>query len=294
MRPTHRVIAAMLFATAPLGGGVPSAMAATLYDFNYFLNQGHPFANTPTAMAQPAAQPSNAPRTAPVRVQGAGSATTPAAAAPEMADRSAAAGRGIYVSVNATGGYSTIHDPETTGITGLKERRDEDWVAGNTIAVGYDWAKHGWPVRTEIEAFIRYRFDLDYRGTAGGSLQGYTNEIGTYGGMVNGYYDIPYTWKKFKPYVGAGLGMSRHWSQAVRRDLSTTAFTGVSQDTRTNQFTWAVMAGFQYLWRPNWKFRVEGRYWDLGDVENGPFGSNDTITAKYTSTDLVLGITYTP
>ena len=290
----RRVVMATIIATAPLLGGAPSALAAALYDFSYFLSQGHPFANTPTGMAQPVSPSSSSLRTAPVGTPNPTAGTTPSAAVPEMADMGSSASGGIYFSVNANGGYSTIHDPETTGITGLQERRDEDWVAGNTIAVGYDWAKHGWPVRTEIEVFIRYRFDLDYRGTAGGNLQGYTNEIGTYGGMVNGYYDLPFEWKKFSPYVGASIGMSRHWSQAYRKELSTAANTRVSQDTRTNQLTWAVMAGFIYQWKPNWGFRAEGRYWDLGEVENGPFGNNDTITAKYTSLDLMLGITYTP
>jgi len=292
----YRVIAATIIASAPLLGSSPSAMAATLYDFSYFLSQGHPFANTPTGMVQPVAPQPAMPRTAPIRTPNTTAGTSPAAAAtaPEMASMESSASGGVYFSVNANGGYSYIHDPETTGITNLQERRDEDWVAGNTIAVGYDWSKHGWPIRSEIEAFIRYRFDLDYRGTAGGNLQGYTNEIGTYGGMVNGYYDLPFEWKKFSPYVGAGLGMSRHWSQAYRKELDTAANTRVSQDTRTNQLTWAVMAGFLYKWKPNWQIRAEGRYWDLGEVENGPFGDNDTITAKYTSLDLVLGITYTP
>ncbi|MBT6096633.1 MAG: porin family protein [Rhodospirillaceae bacterium] len=294
---TWTAACAGIFSLYALGS---AANAAGLYDFNYFLNQPHPFAASPRAQGAQTAPNSVAPSTSPASRAAPLIKTTASNtnAVPGAQTRSTTEiptntnGSGIYFSASLVGGYSTIHDPEVTNITGLQERRDEDWVGGNSLAVGYDWSRHGIPIRSEFEFFLRYRFDLDYRGTAGGALQGYMNEIGTYGGMVNGYYDLPYQWRKFKPYLGAGVGIARHWSQAVRRDLSSVAFTRVSQDSRNNELSWALMAGFHYLWKTNWHFRMEGRYQDLGKVENGPFGNGDTITADYATTDLVLGITY--
>jgi len=52
------------------------------------------------------------------------------------------------------------------------------------------------------------------------------------------------------------------------------------------------MGGFNYHWTPNWLVRIEGRYQDLGEVENGPFADNDIIAGHYTTTDLVLGVIY--
>jgi len=65
-----------------------------------------------------------------------------------------------------------------------------------------------------------------------------------------------------------------------------------SQDARTNDLAWNVMGGFNYHWTPNWLVRIEGRYQDLGEVENGPFADNDIIVGHYTTTDLVLGVIY--
>lgn len=279
--------------------GTNPAAAAGLYNFNYFLSQPHPFAQPgyppAVAPARPAAPASlryvPARQPAPPSAPAAGTPVkTPAAV--EMAETGQESFLdGFYYSVNLVGGYSTIHDPELTNITNLEVRRDEDWVGGNSGSIGYDWdRKFGVPVRTELEPFIRYRFDLDYRGNSGGFLQGYTNEVASFGAMVNGYYDIDFEFWNFKPYVGAGIGMVRHWSQAVRTNTFNNARS--SQDARTNQLAWNVMGGLNYHWKPNWLFRIEGRYQDLGDVENGPFADNDTITAHYTTTDLVLGVIY--
>jgi len=272
---------------------IEPVQAAQLYDMNQFLNQGHPFVN-------PSAYPAvNAPRQPqPVRpVTNSSTTAAPVKAAQPTASGSVAASPtslfdGLYATLNLQGGYSIIGDAETTNITGLTERRGKDWVGGNSVSIGYDWKKFGFPVRTESEFFIRYRFDLDYRGTAGGNLQGYTNEVATFGGMINMFHDFKYSWRKFRPYVGAGLGIARHWSQSVRRELDTVAFTKSTQDTRVNALTWAAMLGFNYEWKKNWLWRVEGRYQDFGEVESGPFGDSDTITGNYTTTDLLLGAMY--
>ena len=267
--------------------------AAQLYDMNQFLNQGHPFVS-------PSTYPSvNAPRQVhPVQPV----VNSPVKAIPVKTGQPVSSGTmvspssgmfdGLYATLNLQGGYSIIGDAETTNITGLIERRGKDWVGGNSVSVGYDWKKFGFPVRTESEFFIRYRFDLDYRGTAGGNLQGYANEVATFGGMVNVFHDFKYSWRKFRPYIGAGIGIARHWSQSVRSELDTLANTKSTQDTRVNALTWAAMLGFNYEWKKNWLWRVEGRYQDFGEVESGPFGDSDTITGDYTTTDLVLGAMY--
>jgi len=272
---------------------VAPANSAQLYDMNQFLNQGHPFVNPtvyPTVNAPSRAQP-----VAPV-VKSRATAIPANATAPMTSEPTAETNSGIlnglYLTLNLQGGYSTIADPKAPNITTLIERRGQDWVGGNSAAIGYDWKKFGVPIRTETEFFIRYRFDLDYRGTAGGNLQGYTNEVATFGGMFNVYHDLKYSWRKFRPFVGAGIGIARHWSQSVRRELDTAANTKSTQDTRTNALTWAAMLGFNYEWKKNWLLRAEGRYQDFGEVESGPFGDNDTITGQYTTTDLLLGVMY--
>ncbi len=290
---SFRKIFSIALAAALFGITGTPAKAAQLYDMNQFLNQGHPFASpviNPTVYTPRPAQPA-APvvksRATPAPAKSA--APMPSAPATET---SSGMLDGVYMTLNLQGGYSTIGDEKATNITDLIERRGQDWVGGNSAAIGYDWKKFGVPLRTETEFFIRYRFDLDYRGTAGGNLQGYTNEVATFGGMVNVYHDLKYSWRKIRPFVGAGVGIARHWSQSVRRELDTAAFTKVSQDTRTNALTWAAMLGLNYEWKKNWLFRAEGRYQDFGEVESGPFGDSDTITGQYTTLDLLLGVMY--
>ncbi len=258
----------------------------TLYDFNRFFQAPHPFA-VPTAAQPQQPQPAATPRPA----------KTTSGSEIQVAESDGAflggVFRNFYATANVTGGYSWMRNHEFVNGTGLQERRDEDWVAGNTISVGYDWAHLGAPIRTELEVLTRYRFDLDFRGTAGGNLQGYMNEVATLGGMLNAFYDFKFK-KKWRPYVGGGVGIARHWSQARRTNLGAANADDsvISQDTRTNNFAWALMGGFVYNWNPDWGVRVEGRYTDLGEVVNGPFGDADTITSDYDALDLLIGITY--
>lgn len=263
--------------------------ANTLYDFDRFFQTPHPFAvvaappppqyQTPAAAAPPATSPR--------------AAATGKATADTGGEFLGGFWRNHYVTANVTGGYSWMRNHEFVNGAGLQERRDEDWVAGNSISLGYDWSHLGAPIRTELEVLTRYRFDLDFRGTAGGNLQGYMNEVATLGGMLNAFYDFKIA-NKWRPYVGAGVGIARHWSQATRTDLGAANAdeSKISQDTRTNNFAWALMGGVIYNWNPHWGVRVEGRYTDLGEVVNGPFGNADTITSDYTAMDLVVGIVY--
>ncbi len=281
MRMLGRIILCAIAVWAAPGA---AEAAGTLYDFNRLFETPHPFAGS-AAPAQPA--PTATPRPAPHATATGQQATASGGA------RTDGIWRNTYFSANTTGGYSWMRNHETVNITGLEERRDEDWVAGNTLSVGYDWSHLGAPIRTELEVLTRYRFDLDFRGTAGGALQGYMNEIATLGGMLNAYYDFKFV-KKWRPYVGAGVGIARHWSQASRTNLGAANAdeSKISQDTRTNNFAWALMGGVIYNWTPHWGVRVEGRYTDLGEVVNGPFGDSDTITSDYDAMDLLVGLTY--
>lgn len=276
-------------AVAAIAWLLASDTRAQTYDFSRFLSEPHPFDVRPAPPPPPAA-----PQTIqPVRDS---RATRPAQPVSETRVDPGESGerwwRGLYGTVNLVGGYSWMRDAEYKNGTNLVLRRDEDWVGGNSVSLGYDWLRTGVPIRSEIEALIRYRFDLDYRGTAGGNTQGYTNEVATLGAMFNLYYDFRFLGPKWRPYLGAGVGFARHWSQSVRNTVDIAGDTRNTQDTRTNNLAWAAMAGFVWHWRPEWGLRVEGRYTDLGDVVSGPFASGEEITTHYTTVDLVLGVMY--
>jgi len=203
----------------------------------------------------------------------------------------------IYYAFDIIGAVSFIRDHELGGSSNrdaLEVRHEDDLVLGNSLAVGYDWKDHGFPIRTELEAGIRYRFDLDYRAksvTNASLISGYTTNLATIFAMTNAYYDFDLE-SDFRPYVGAGVGWARHRADTERRDFPSNST--VSEIDNTDNFTWSLMGGVIYDWTRNWGLGLEGRFTDLGDVTVGPFGGGDKVDSRYYSFDVVIGITYTP
>lgn len=203
----------------------------------------------------------------------------------------------IYYAFDIIGGASFIRDHGLSGSSSrdvLEVRHEDDLILGNSLAVGYDWKEHGFPIRTELEAGIRYRFDLDYRAKSATNstlVAGYSTNLATFFAMTNAFYDFHLD-SDFRPYVGAGIGWARHRADTERRDFPTDSTT--SQIDNTDNFTWSVMGGVIYDWTPNWGLGLEGRFTDLGDVNVGSFGGGDKVDSRYYSFDLVIGVTYTP
>ncbi len=203
----------------------------------------------------------------------------------------------IYYAFDIIGAVSFIRDHELSGSSGrdtLEVRHEDDLVLGNSLAVGYDWKDHGFPIRTELEAGIRYRFDLDYRAVSvlnGALASGYSTNLATIFAMTNAYYDFDLE-SDFRPYVGAGVGWARHRADTEKRDQAT--YSTISEIDNTDNFTWSLMGGVIYDWTRNWGLGLEGRFTDLGDVTVGPFGGGDKVDSRYYSFDVVIGITYTP
>lgn len=203
----------------------------------------------------------------------------------------------IYYAFDIIGGASFIRDhvlSDSSGRDTLEVRHEDDLTLGNSLAVGYDWKDHGFPIRTELEAGIRYRFDLDYRAksaTDATLVTSYATNLATVFAMVNAYYDF-HLESDFRPYVGAGVGWARHRADVERRDFPTNSTIG--EIDNTDNFTWSLMGGVIYDWTRNWGLGLEGRFADLGDVTVGPFGAGDKVESRYYSFDVVIGVTYTP
>ncbi|MBL6936165.1 MAG: outer membrane beta-barrel protein [Alphaproteobacteria bacterium] len=203
----------------------------------------------------------------------------------------------IYYAFDIIGGASFIRDhalSDSSGRDTLEIRHEDDLTLGNSLAVGYDWKDHGFPIRTELEAGIRYRFDLDYRAksaTDATLITGYATNLATIFAMINAYYDFHLGFD-FRPYVGAGIGWARHRADTERNDFFASSI--ISEIDNTDNFTWSLMGGVIYDWTRNWGLGLEGRFTDLGDVSVGPFGGGDKVESRYYSFDVVIGVTYTP
>jgi opacity protein-like surface antigen len=198
-------------------------------------------------------------------------------------------GSGDYMVIRGIGGYSQVDNVTQTSAGVLQIRNDNDIVGGLAVALGYDWAKKGVPVRTELEYHHRARMDFDTR-IVGGTDAGFENQLSTNAVLVNLYYDFTFA-RRVKPYVGAGLGWVRNTSDVDRVPLA-----GTAKEERTDSidnFSWSVMAGVMFQLSKRWQFEVGYRYIDLGEVRSGAFRDGTVISAQdYVSHDLLLGMVY--
>jgi len=202
------------------------------------------------------------------------------------AQRASADHSGDYLSFLLIGGVSQVDDV-TSSSGALELRNVSDEVGGAGLTVGYNWAKKGLPIRTEIEYHYRARFDFDTRVT--GSA-GYENQLSTHALIVNSYYDYQMN-DRWALFAGGGIGWAQNVSDVARVPTGGGAKTELV--TRTNNLTWNAALGVIWSFAQNWDAEFRYRYIDLGEVESGPHIDGTTLKAEsYTSHDLILGITY--
>ena len=193
---------------------------------------------------------------------------------------------GNYLSFLMIGGASNVDDVTTSSGT-LELRNDADEVAALGFALGYNWAKKGVPIRTEIEYHYRARFDFDTRVT--GSA-GYENQLSTHSVLVNAYGDYQLN-DRWAVFAGGGLGWAQNVSDVAR--VPTGGGAKTERVDRKNNFAWNTALGVIWSFAQNWDAEFRYRYIDLGEVESGPHSDGTIIKAQsYTSHDLIIGITY--
>ena len=193
---------------------------------------------------------------------------------------------GDYLSFLMIGGASNVDDVTTSSGT-LELRNDVDEVAALGFALGYNWAKKGVPIRTEIEYHYRARFDFDTRVT--GSA-GYENQLSTHSVLVNAYGDYQLN-DRWAVFAGGGLGWAQNVSDVAR--VPTGGGAKTERVDRKNNFAWNTALGVIWSFAQNWDAEFRYRYIDLGEVESGPHSDGTIIKAQsYTSHDLIIGITY--
>jgi opacity protein-like surface antigen len=200
--------------------------------------------------------------------------------------RTSSGNSGDYLSVLLIGGVSAVDDVTTSTGT-LQLRNDADEVGAMGLTLGYNWAKKGLPIRSEIEYHYRARFDFDTRviGSAG-----YENQLSTHALIANVYADYQMN-DRWALFAGGGLGWAQNVSDVARVPIG--AGTKTELVTRKDNFTWNAALGVIWSFAKNWDAEFRYRYIDLGEVESGPHIDGTTIRAKsYTSHDLILGLTY--
>ena len=130
-------------------------------------------------------------------------------------------------------------------------------------AIGYNWAKHGVSLRTEVEFLYRTNFGYDSNPTfmdAGGPTK-FSSSMTSKTVLFNGYYDFTNT-TKFTPFIGGGVGLSMNNSTTHGSRTNGTSPTEYKQD-KTN-FAWNVGGGVAYALTEHIILDVTYRYADLG------------------------------
>lgn len=186
-----------------------------------------------------------------------------------------AAGK-FYATLGA--GATFFPDPEVTdstlpGVTGEIGTETGFNIHG---AVGYRITSD---FRAEAEFTYRQN-DIDqltiaaFGLTASGAASG---DVTSASGMLNGYWDIPVS-GMFKPYLGAGVGVSR-----IDAELTVAGVTAEGDDT---VFAFQVMGGVQYDISSNTAVRVGYRYFGTADPEFG------TTESEYQTHNIEAGVIF--
>lgn len=196
---------------------------------------------------------------------------------------------GFYGGLRAIGSIGEIDDVEGNGFAGTaRVVNDSDEVAGIAGVFGYRWDT--FPLRTEIEAGHRFRFDLDVRDEAPGGDIDYESNVATTSVVLNAVVE----WRNssaFTPFIGGTVGWARNAADTTRTDLSSGA--EASRDQHEDNLAWGGMVGVDWAFAKNWSTELAYRYINLGEVDSGAFAGGDSIsTGDYTSHDILLSIFY--
>ncbi len=194
----------------------------------------------------------------------------------------------MYLGIRAIGSFAELDDVNSSGFGGgLNIQNDTDTVAGLGGVVGYRW--QGIPLRTEIEAGYRFRFDLDAQDLGAPAID-YEADIATTTVLFNAMLE----WRNesdFTPFIGGSIGWARHSSDTKRINTGTQA--KVSKDTDEDNLAWGGMAGVDWHFAERWSADIAYRYLNLGDVDAGRFSGGDGVDADdYTSHDIMLSVNF--
>ena len=132
-------------------------------------------------------------------------------------------------------------------------------------AIGYNWAKHGISLRTEVE--FLYRTNLGYDSnptfTNAGTPTKFTSKMTSKTVLFNGYYDFTNT-TKFTPFVGGGIGLSMN--NTTTHGSLTDGTLPASDKIDKTSFAWHVGGGVAYNLTEHIILDVTYRFADLGEA----------------------------
>ncbi len=124
----------------------------------------------------------------------------------------------------------------------------------------------------------------------------YSGHVSTFDVLANGYIDLG-TWYNFTPFIGAGIGAAfNQFSGLTDVGVSTGGF-GVAPSSNSVDLAWAVHAGVDYSFTPNWKLEVAYRYFNGGKVTSDGIVctagcTHEVQSFNIASQDVMVGLRY--
>lgn len=196
---------------------------------------------------------------------------------------------GFYLGARAVGSVANMDSVSTSGFAGTSGAiGDSDEVAGLGAVFGYSWGAV--PLRTEVEAGYRFRFDLDARDNVPGSTVDYESNVSTTSILVNAAFE----WRNgsdFTPFIGGTLGWARNSADTTRFNLGTSA--RQTKDNDVDNLAWGGMIGVDWDFADHWAAGAAYRYINLGEVDTGRFTGGDSVSSDdYVSHDVLLSFYY--
>ncbi len=207
--------------------------------------------------------------------------STPALAADRFGD--------FYLGLRLIGSYQIVEDTNAINFTGTRDRTNEnDFVAGGGGVVGYRFFRV--PLRMEIEAAHRYRFDWDNRDQGPQEID-FESNVDTTTVLFNAILD----WRNdsaVTPYIGISVGWARNHNETTRTVLAGQAKQTI--DDTSNEVAYGVMLGLDWAFNEDWSAGLAYRYLRLGEVATGTFAGGDAIESEnFDSHDVLLNVNYT-
>lgn len=141
------------------------------------------------------------------------------------------------------------------------------------IGIGYRWNEN---IRFDV-MLSRRGNNLNHFDPKNGVNNKYHSSIESNSLMLSGYYDFRSQANAFRPYLGAGGGVTNNKMSNVTQNIlgyGPNAFE-VDPGGQTMNFSWQIMLGTEYQFNNNWSADFGYRYFDGGKLRTD---SGQTVT----------------
>jgi opacity protein-like surface antigen len=169
-------------------------------------------------------------------------------------------------------GYRWYDVSHTVAPTGFPDPTDNQLGNGFWGGLGSGFKSNA----LRVDATLDYGSSVNYRGTmfASGDVSA---KLQAFSALVNFYYE-PYTWDRFTPYIGAGVGTAR---VKLSDFTSPTVPLGTAAPETTQwNLAYALMVGTAFALSRNLALDVGYRYLNLGSVDTAADAAGQVVQLK--------------